>query len=168
MNITFVKMPDADRERRLFWAAANQSVRKLWAIAILFIVMGAGLAVAGLAVANRTIGAGGEVIAAVGIWMLFIPWVLFRRASRRSSGNATKGVTIRLTDDEAIFETSLSQACFKWPMVKRIDERNGFWIARSEHRPLFTLPQSCMAPEQVAEFRAFLAGRTAPRANPAS
>ena len=168
MNITFVNMPDADRERRLFWAAAHQSVLKIWTICSLLIVVGAGVAVAGFAVANRVFGVGGLVLAALGVWMLFIPWILFRSASRRNSGNATKGVTIHLTDDDANFETSLSQACFKWPMVKRIDERNGFWIARGERRLLFTLAQECMAPEQVTEFQAFLAGRTAPQANPAS
>jgi hypothetical protein len=164
LNITFVKTPDANRDRRLFWAAAHRSVRTLWAGAILIVVVGVGIAVAGFTLDLGAVGPIGAVVAAFGAWIFFVPQILRRGASRRTSIQAAASVTIHLTDSAAIFETPLSQAHFKWPMVSRVEDRHGFWIAYGERRVLFALPQECMAADQIAEFRAFLAARTPPRA----
>ncbi|HEU0242158.1 MAG TPA: YcxB family protein [Micromonosporaceae bacterium] len=163
MNITFVMSPDADRDRRLFWAIARRSLRKWWVVSALFVALGAGVAVLGFTERVEPFGPAGVALGAGGVWIAFVPWILFRGATRRSAARPGSDVTIRLTYDDATFDTALSQARIKWPLVRRIEERNGFWIARGERRVLFTLPQECMDAAQVAEFRAFLAGRTPPQ-----
>ncbi|HKE65705.1 MAG TPA: YcxB family protein [Micromonosporaceae bacterium] len=163
MNITFVRRADADRERRQFWAMAHYQVRVMWAVSALFVALGAGVAVLGFTERVEPFGPAGIALGVGGVWIALVPWILFRGATRRGASRAAPDITIRLTDDEAAFDSALSQARFKWPLVRRIEDRNGFWIARGERRVLFTLPQECMAAEQVAEFRAFLAHRTPPQ-----
>jgi len=160
MDIMFVKMPDTDRARRIFWAVTRRQVRIYWSVGAGIAVVGALMALIGFASDGGNVGPLGFAFFVCGVWILCTPWLLLRRVIRRAgSQSPPDAATVRLTDDEAVFETPLSQGRFNWPIVKRIDECDGFWIAYRDRQVLFSLPQDSMTSEQITEFREFLARR---------
>ena len=158
MNMTIVVKPSAERRRRLLWVTSRRLRRTFLVYGAISATLGTLAIVVGFANHSLGIEFGGGAMIVGGAYLAYFPLLLIRRALRTTQST----VRIRLTETETVTETPQSEVALKWTAFSDFDEREGFWIGRDGRRTLFTLPQDCMSPGQITEFRNFLARRPTP------
>src|SRR5690242_18194561 len=137
MDITFVIRPDADRTRRGVLATMHEYRRRVLVYGIVEVAAGTLVAVFGFTVGPPLIGWMGVLMGVLSPTTFYAPRILARGAARAVKGRGVSR-TIRLTDTEAITEKQHTQTRLQWSSLARIDERDGFWIARAGRQLLLS------------------------------
>ncbi|HEU0241144.1 MAG TPA: hypothetical protein VFR11_17950 [Micromonosporaceae bacterium] len=133
--------------------------RRRWA----FILIVALVAVAGLGnIASGDRAVGWTVVAVAICYAALLPlalWSNTRRIARWYAKANSVPVGIAITDVDITFSSPWHQNSWAWFGIDTVADLRQVLIARCGDAPVFVIPVDCMAPNDAAELRAFLAQR---------
>jgi hypothetical protein len=143
----------------MIWAASRRGFRRVWAISIVLLVIGIG--VLAIADGDGSMHFLGVFFVVLSVVYSLLPLLVIRRQARRLAPIFAAPATFTLTDIDVTAETPDTTHILRWSGVSQVKEVGEFWVLYNRVKaPVMTIPRDCMTPQDVAEFRAFVAGRS--------
>jgi hypothetical protein len=144
----------------MIWVASRKAFRRVWTMSVILLVLGS--AVLWLdTMGDSSFHFLGIFFIALGAVYAMLPFLLLRRQTRRLAPLFAEPATFTLTDADVTVENEHATTIHRWSGVSAVKEISQFWILHNRVKmPVVIIPQECMAPADVTEFRAFLAGRS--------
>lgn len=154
IDLSYVLHPDELIHARLRMARRRRII--VWAVAIVFLVLGLAL----------TLGRGGHgpdftasLCIGVGVMYVLVLTLGTRMGVRKQAPRLCKPTHVLLTVNRFTIETDLERGEFKWAAIIKIRETSEAFLLHPSARLFIVIPKRAFAPEQLAEFSAFVAGR---------
>jgi YcxB-like protein len=159
VHISFKREGDARSLRRTIRVASRKTFRRVWTMSVILLVLG--FVVLGLeSLGDSSFQFLGILLIALGVVYALLPLLLLRRQARRVAPLFAEPATFTLTDAAVTVENEHTTMILRWSGVSTVKEIGEFWILHNRVKmAVVIIPQECMTLADVAEFRAFLAGR---------